>query len=114
MMACASCGTELEPHAGPGRPSVYCSEPCRRMAEFRIRGLVKRIEKAELEIRELNARYGRFEYADADERRSRLREMRRWLAEDQARLRALLGAKNQMPGPVKSNSSKGETPHGNV
>lgn len=68
------------------------------MAEFQIRGLVRRIDSAEMEIRELSpgghlTRIGTRGYHDATERAQRLRALRRWLAEDQAKLRALLGVK---------------------
>lgn len=90
-MNCASCGAEIEPHSGPGRPSVYCSEPCRRMAEFAIRGLVRRLDKAEIQLRETKA--GGWSGFDDDDRRARMRALRRWIKADSAKLRALLGVK---------------------
>ena len=90
LTCCASCGADLEPRSGAGRPSAYCSETCRRMAEFAIRGLVRRLDKAEIELRELKAESGLY---DDDERRQRVRALRRWIKQDSAKLRALLGAK---------------------
>lgn len=60
------------------------------MAEFTVRSLVKRIDSAEIELRELRTGSG---YFDEDERRSRMRHIRRWLKEDRKRLYALLGAR---------------------
>ena len=91
-LACASCSAELEPRSGPGRPSVYCSEGCRRFAEFRIRGIVRRIDRYEVELREVKTGTG---YFDDDERRARLRALRRWIRNDTAQLRALLGGNIQ-------------------
>ena len=65
---------------------------CRRIAEYRIRALVRRIDRIELEIRELKAGdLGALSFMDDDERRQALRLKRRWLAEDQSALRAMLG-----------------------
>lgn len=89
-MNCASCGAELEPKSGAGRPSVYCSEPCRRMAEFQIRALVRRLDKAEIELRGIKAG----EWCSQPERR--IRALRRWIKKDTAKLRALLGGNNQI------------------
>jgi len=89
---CASCGIALEPHAGPGRPARYCGEPCRRYAEFQIRAIVRRLDTSERELRELKAGSG---YYDDDERRQRMRAVRRWIKQDSAKLHALLGGNNQ-------------------
>jgi hypothetical protein len=97
MMTCASCGSELEPSSGPGRPAVYCGEPCRRMAEFQTRALVLRIDRAEVAIRELKAGdSGDYQHLDRDERRKVINLYRRWLTEDLAKLRALLGAPHDL------------------
>jgi hypothetical protein len=92
LTACASCGTALEERSGPGRRATYCGEPCRRMAEFQIRGLVRRIDRAEIEVRELTEKVRDREDYDRIHWLRRLRVVRRWLADDQAKLRALLGA----------------------
>lgn len=104
-MNCASCGVEIEQHSGPGRPSVYCSDGCRRAAEFTIRRLLNRIDRAELEQREIKA--GGWA-GDDDERRTRLNALRRWLKADEAKLRALLGANNQIKSNV--NETRKEKP----
>jgi len=62
------------------------------LAEFQVRTLVRRVDKLEVEERELRAKCGRFEYLDEDERKAQLRTVRRWLAEDLTKLRVLLGA----------------------
>lgn len=86
---CASCAAPLESHAGPGRPATYCSEGCRRLAEFRIRTLVRRIDRYETDRRNLLVR-GIDPFDDAARQR-RLRALRRWINEDNAALRGLLG-----------------------
>lgn len=94
MTSCASCSAELEPSAGPGRPNVYCSDGCRRFAEFRLRSLTRRMAANEIELREVRAGFGRY-FSDVD-RKKRVRVLKRWLAQDEVTLRALLGAGNQM------------------
>ena len=92
MSKCASCGGPIEPRDGPGRPAIYCSDGCRRQAEFRIRALVRRIDGYESQIRWVQAGdLGSFHHYDEDERKRMLALLRRWLAEDQATLCALLG-----------------------
>ena len=85
---CPSCGAGVEPVLGAGRPRVYCSETCRRTAEFRIRALGRRLDKNEVELRELQGGSG---FWSDDERRARLRMIKVWLAADYVELRALLG-----------------------
>ena len=46
LMKCQTCGTEIEKPA-TGRPKRYCSTACRRVAEFEIRRLNKRIGRLE-------------------------------------------------------------------
>jgi hypothetical protein len=90
LMRCAACGTGLEQKSGAGRPAVYCSDACRRFSEFQIRALVRRIDKYQIELRELKA--GSWHYS-ADERRERLTDVRGWVRKDTARLRVLLGGR---------------------
>jgi hypothetical protein len=54
---------------------------------------LRRIDKAELELREVKVGTGNY---DDYERRGRVRVLKRWLAQDSERLRVLLGAKNQL------------------
>lgn len=49
--ACRSCGTPLAVSSG-GRPADYCSTACRRMAEFAIRRVSKRLENLEARLSE--------------------------------------------------------------
>ena len=97
MTSCASCGTPLEPRDGPGRPSVYCSEGCRRLAEFRLRAIVKRLDAAELELRRVSAERSGFGALRGSERRRRVQTLKRWIAEDLAKMRSLLGVKANPP-----------------
>lgn len=95
---CPSCGAEVEPSTGVGRPRVYCGETCRRVAEFRIRALSKRLDKNEVELRELQGGGG---FWSDDERRKRVRLLKAWLAEDRAELAKLLGQSD--PKTIKNN-----------
>ena len=97
-LACASCGAALEPSPGPGRPKTYCSEACRRVAEFQIRGIVRRLEKYELELRELKVHTNHW---DLPWRGRRMRALKRWIETDTAKLREILCANNQV-APAKS------------
>lgn len=65
------------------------------MAEFKIRGLVRRLDKAEVELREIKA--GAW-YGEDEERAQRMRALRRWIKQDGAELRSLLGSNNQNLG----------------
>lgn len=46
---CKSCGAPLAVSSG-GRPADYCSTACRRMAEFAIRRVSKRLENLEARL----------------------------------------------------------------
>lgn len=46
-MSCPKCGGEVQGHEGRGRPSVYCSATCRRLAELEIRRLQRLLEALE-------------------------------------------------------------------
>ena len=87
---CPSCGAGVEPVLGAGRPRIYCSETCRRTAEFRIRALGRRLDKNEVELRELQGGTG---FWSDDERRQRVRLLKAWLKADTEEFRALLGQK---------------------
>ena len=90
---CPSCHTPIDVDSAPGRPKVYCGEPCRRMAEFAIRGLVRRLDKYEVELRETKAENTDFQDW---ERSRRMRQLRTWIKTDRAKLRALLGVRIQI------------------
>jgi hypothetical protein len=92
MNRCPSCNAGVPARDGPGRPGVYCSEPCRRAAEFAIRRLTKRIDDMEVELREVSAgsqAYGW--YANKEHRAARVSALRCWLRQDERKLRQLLG-----------------------
>jgi hypothetical protein len=92
MTTCASCDGAIEQREGAGRPSIYCSEGCRRQAEFRIRALVRRIDSHESDIRWARAAdLGSFHYFSDEDRKRYIAMRRRWLAEDEDTLRKLLG-----------------------
>ncbi|RTL08574.1 MAG: hypothetical protein EKK62_06895 [Acidimicrobiia bacterium] len=87
---CAKCGTALAPYAGTGRPSAYCGEVCRRLAEYEIKRIDRRLAAYELERRELKAEGP--DPFDDDARQRRLRALRKWTATDERRLRELVGS----------------------
>lgn len=102
-LTCPSCGADVEPSTGPGRPRVYCGETCRRTAEFRIRALAKRIDVNEVDLRDLEAGGG---FWSPVERRQRVRFLKQWLTADGAELRALLGQSD--PKTVQKNQTRRE------
>lgn len=67
------------------------------MAEFAIRGLVRRLDKYEIEQREIKAANTAF---NDWERSRRMRQLRTWIKKDRAKLQALLGVRIQI-GPAK-------------
>ena len=76
---------------GRGRPALYCTTACRRISEYRLNRLLRRIERCEIEIRELQAGlYGEYYRLDPDVRRARLRRVRKWLKADHEALRTLV------------------------
>lgn len=54
---CVQCGDPLRPRrGGPGRPARYCSELCRRVGEYELRRLLRRLERADVEVEDLERR----------------------------------------------------------
>lgn len=47
--ACAKCGRPVV-SSGVGRPRAYCSEGCRRAAEYELRRVERALEKVEAEL----------------------------------------------------------------
>ena len=96
LSTCPSCGTPFGPRPGPGRPGVYCGESCRRLAEFELRLIARRLDKSICSLRALQAEGASPPFdLEADERRRKMRALRKWIAEDQERLRALLGGRDE-------------------
>jgi|CXWK01.1.fsa_nt_gi hypothetical protein len=90
---CLKCRAPLAPHTGPGRPASYCGSACRRLAEYEIRRIDRRLADYVLKLREAQADrepYG----VDTDHlgrtKRQRVADLRKWIAEDEDRLRALV------------------------
>lgn len=100
-LACVKCGGAIERKPGPGRPPSYCSELCKRLVEYEVRRLDRRLAGYALELRGL--RYDGPAHFDDDEaeRLKRMRALRRWIDVDERRLRVLigggLGPNNQTP-----------------
>jgi hypothetical protein len=54
MRTCPKCGTSIEHAPGThGRPPLYCSETCRRLAEFEIRRINRHMETLEASLSNL-------------------------------------------------------------
>lgn len=91
-MTCARCRATFEREPGPGRLPAYCGLVCRRLAEYEIRRLDRRIAGYEIELRGLKYD-GPDDYQDEErERLKRMRALRKWIADDEARLRDLVAA----------------------
>jgi hypothetical protein len=103
-LACAKCGAPLDPPSGPGRPAAYCSDLCKRLTEYEVRRLDRRLSKYELELREQKARGVQFDDEEEHERQRRLRALRAWIRTDEARLRELLSAAGADRGNQKEST----------
>ena len=88
-LPCPSCRGPVDPGSGRGRPPVYCSVVCRRLAELRLKILLGRIDKSENGLRSLAADDSWI--LQEPERELRVRLLTQWLAEDRSELRLLLG-----------------------
>ena len=90
MKNCPSCGGDIT-QTGQGRPSVYCSEACRRFAENQIRRLTRQLEKLEDKLDLL--RFNRHEICDHLGRwpDQALQDTKLLIEEKTARLRELMG-----------------------
>ena len=55
MKVCAKCGTRSVSENARGRPAVYCSEACRRSAEFEIRRQNNHISRLERRLFDLES-----------------------------------------------------------
>ena len=99
-MPCAKCRTPLAPYAGSGRPSAYCGEACRRLAEYEIKRIDRRLARDQLQLREeLADRNPADHWIDnlGRTRAQRIRDLRKWIAEDEQRLRELVGSGHNNP-----------------
>jgi hypothetical protein len=47
---CAECDEPLPERASTGRQAIYCSQSCKRLAEFRVRRLTRRLEVVETRL----------------------------------------------------------------
>jgi len=88
---CLKCAGPLPEQAATGRPPSYCSEGCRRAAEFEIRRLNRRLERLEERVSEL--RHSRSSTRDwlCRTPQQALADTEAEIAEAEGRLRALLG-----------------------
>lgn len=72
---------------------------CKRLVEFELRRLDRRLEKYALEQREVKANPE--DWPDEEERQKRLRALRRWIRQDEERMRELIGAsRNNQNAPA--------------
>jgi len=94
-LTCLRCGTALGDGPPTGRPPRYCGDLCKRLTEYEVRRLDRRLSGYEIELREELA--DRTAAADAwidklgRSRAQRIGDLRRWIKADTERLRALLG-----------------------
>ncbi len=93
-LACLRCTAALPEGASTGRPARYCSDTCKRLVEYEVRRLDRRIAGYELELREELA--DRAPAADAwvdtlsRTRAQRIGDLRKWIKTDTERLHQLL------------------------
>ena len=94
-VACLKCGTPLPERVGTGRPSLYCGATCRRLAEFEIRRVDRRLAGYGVELREELADRASAADACVDKltrtRIQRINDLKKWIAADEQRLRELAG-----------------------
>ncbi|MCB1995336.1 MAG: hypothetical protein H6933_04805 [Burkholderiaceae bacterium] len=93
-MNCIKCGTPLAEHTGPGRPPTYCSTVCRRLVEYEIRRLDRRLGDYEFQLREEQADRNEADYFVDNlgrNRTQRINDLKKWIKADSARLRELCG-----------------------
>lgn len=90
---CAKCGMPIEHDGGPGRPPTYCSATCKRLVEFELRRLDRRLANYALELREeLADRLPARRWVDnlGRDRDQRIADLKTWIAADEERLAQLL------------------------
>jgi sugar-specific transcriptional regulator TrmB len=96
-LACVKCGRPLEKPA-TGRPPAYCSTACRRLAEYELRRINRRLEK--LEGRASRLRHspdvGAKDWAGRTHAEA-LAACEAEIADAEKRLRALLDAAESLP-----------------
>lgn len=106
-LTCIKCGTAIERAPGAGRPPRYCGDACKRLVEYEIRRLDRRLAGYELEQRGLKYD-GTAQWDDEEEeRQKRMRALRKWIRQDEARLRFLLVGGRADESPARSNQSRG-------
>jgi len=54
-LTCIKCGSLFEPSFGPGRPARYCSYVCKRLVEFELRRIDRRLAAYHEQLREEQA-----------------------------------------------------------
>ena len=93
-LTCIKCGSLFEPSFGPGRPARYCSYVCKRLVEFELRRIDRRLAAYHEQLREEQADRAAASVAWIDNlsrtRAQRIGDLRRWIDEDEKRLRALV------------------------
>jgi hypothetical protein len=89
---CRQCGAEFEQHSGRGRPSRFCDSFCRRLAEFEVRRVMRRLQLADADVDEYDRRTRGlgYWYGDPVKARQGLEQARARKAELEAELAALL------------------------
>lgn len=86
---CRECGADVPRAHVRGRPPVYCSKTCRRLAEFRIRRVNRQLDALETQL--AYAQHARW-YGTAKGRQKWVTELEALVRAAEARLRELLEA----------------------
>lgn len=94
-LTCLRCAALLPEGADTGRPARYCGDTCKRLVEYEVRRLDRRISGYALQLREEQADRTPADEAWIDElgrtRAQRMGDLRRWIKTDSERLSLLLG-----------------------
>jgi predicted nucleic acid-binding Zn ribbon protein len=98
---CVRCSAPLPEAADTGRPARYCGDSCKRLVEYEVRRLDRRIAAYELELREELADRAPAAEAWIDNlsrtRAQRINDLRRWIDTDTERLQMLLAGTTPTP-----------------
>jgi len=89
-MQCLKCMTEMAEYAGTGRPPVYCSKECRRVAEYELRRLDRLLGKLEADALKWREPHTFGEMSQPGRKKKRARFYAAEIEKAEARLRVLL------------------------
>lgn len=100
-LTCIRCAADLPEPAATGRPARYCGDTCKRLAEYEVRRLDRRIAGYEFQLREELADRTPAAEAWIDNlgrtRAQRINDLRKWIKTDTERMQQLLAGQRQGP-----------------